>query len=134
MRGPGARHQHLAPAGGGVWNSKYSPSINIHILSLFPPTQNIELPARDGAVAVHISSQSVAARVANLSLAQPQVSVDILDTRYCIYPPAGAGGLRAGVRGCGHRLLCVVLASTRRGEAARRARPEDVTAPLPGDL
>ena len=37
-------------------------------------------------MAVHISSQSVAARVANLSLAQPQVSVDILDTRYCIYP------------------------------------------------
>ena len=35
--------------------------------------QNIELPARDGAVAVHISSQSVVARVANLSLAQPQV-------------------------------------------------------------
>ena len=35
--------------------------------------QNIELPARDGAVAVHISSRSVVARVANLSLAQPQV-------------------------------------------------------------
>ena len=28
VRGPGARHQHLAPAGGGVWNSKYYPSIN----------------------------------------------------------------------------------------------------------
>ena len=36
-------------------------------------------------MAVHISSQSVAARVANLSLAQPQVSVDIVSI-HSIHP------------------------------------------------
>ena len=85
-------------------------------------------------MAVHISSQSVVARVANLSLAQPQVRQCryyryYVDTVYL----TGAGGLRAGVRGRGHRLLCVVLASPGRGEAARRARPEDVATPLPGE-
>ena len=28
VRGPGGRHQHLAPPGGAVWNSEYPPSMN----------------------------------------------------------------------------------------------------------